>query len=114
MSAQKERLWKGQAQAVIKGFRELLAELSAASDREGVEAHCTYFVNNQARMNYADYRAQGLPIGSGSVEGGGCKQVVGGRLKQAGMRWSRGGADAVLALRSALFSNQWQYVWNSP
>jgi hypothetical protein len=111
VAAQKDRLWKGRTDAVIQAFDEL----SAASEtvQETVETHRTYFSNNQSRMHYAEYRAQGCPIGSGSVEGGGCKQVVGGRLKQAGMRWSKDGANAVLALRSALFSQRWDQVWTS-
>jgi len=47
----------------------------------------------------------GLMIGSGPVESA-CKVVVGQRLKQAGMRWTREGADAILALRTAVLSGQ--------
>ena len=34
-------------------------------------------------------------------------------MKQAGMRWSRQGAQAMLALRSVLLSDRWDDVWNS-
>jgi hypothetical protein len=108
---QKERLWRGSVERVIKAVNALPTDTTGR--QEAVHQAQTYFRNNQHRMDYARYRAQGLPIGSGSVEGGGCKQVVGARLKQAGMRWSRDGADAVLALRSALFSDRWGHVWNS-
>ena len=57
-------------------------------------------------MCYAEYRARGLQIGSGSVESG-CKQVIAARLKQAGMRWSLPGARAVAAVRTRLKSGRW-------
>lgn len=44
------------------------------------------------------FRQADYPIGSGTVESV-CKVVVQQRLKQAGMRWSRYGAQAVFALR---------------
>ena len=37
-----------------------------------------------------------------------CKTVVGNRLKRAGMRWSRPGADAILALRAKVLSHDHQ------
>ena len=55
------------------------------------------------RMEYGQFRAAGLMIGSGPVEAA-CKVVVGQRLKGAGMRWSTAGADAVLAARASLLS----------
>ena len=37
-------------------------------------------------------------VGSGVVEAG-CKSVLGGRLKQSGMRWTTRGATAISTLR---------------
>jgi hypothetical protein len=39
------------------------------------------------------------------------KVVVQERMKQAGMRWSRDGAQAMLALRSVVLSEQWEQTW---
>jgi hypothetical protein len=39
--------------------------------------------------------------------------VVQERMKQAGMRWSREGAQAMLALRCVLLSERWDEVWAS-
>jgi hypothetical protein len=58
-----------------------------------------YFKNNSEKMKYDLYAAQGLPIGSGKVEGG-CKLVVGKRFKGNGMRWKR--ADNKRALRARM------------
>lgn len=57
-------------------------------------------------MHYADYRARGLQIGSGTMESG-CKQIVTARLKQAGMIWSLAGVRAVAAVRTWLKSDRW-------
>ena len=71
-----------------------------------------YLFHHRHRLDYASFRRLGLPIGSGSVESAG-KVVVQARLKQAGMRWSRSGAQAMLALRAALLSNRWPATCHS-
>lgn len=65
-----------------------------------------YLYHNRQRMNYAAFRQAGFPIGSGTIESA-CKTVVQARMKQAGMRWSRNGAQAMLALRTLLLSDRW-------
>ena len=88
-----------------------LKRMKPKSD-EQKEALCRetrYFTNNKHRMQYPHYRRRGMMIGSGPVEAG-CKVVVGQRLKGAGMRWSKQGADAVLAARTALLSRNPQLI----
>lgn len=46
-----------------------------------------YYRTNDKRMRYSEFRAQGLPIGSGIVESA-HKHVLQVRMKQAGQRWS--------------------------
>jgi len=57
-------------------------------------------------MDYAEYRSNGSPIGSGIVESA-CKQIVSERLKLSGMRWAHEGAAQILTLRSILLSQTW-------
>ena len=86
----------------------LLATLRAHAGSCEAAAQCVgYIETNRERMRYDEFRAQGLQIGSGVVEGA-CKTVVGGRLKQGGMRWSKDGADAVMALRSCILSGRYE------
>lgn len=42
------------------------------------------------------------------------RRVVTQRLKQAGMHWSKGGAEGVMALRAAYLSNssRWSFFWS--
>lgn len=73
---------------------------------EPVRQATGYLFRNRRRMDYATYRELGLPIGSGAIESA-CKTVVQARMKQAGMRWSRSGAQSMLALRCLLLSDRW-------
>ena len=89
----------------------LLATLRAHAGSCEAAAKCVgYIETNRERMRYPEFRAQGLHIGSGVVEGA-CKSVVGGRLKQGGMRWTKDGADAVMALRSCILSGRYEDFW---
>ena len=78
-----------------------------AEQAEAIRRELAYFTTNHQRMQYAQFRARGLMIGSGPVEAG-CKVVVGARLKQSGMRWSAAGADHMLAVRTALLNRHYQ------
>jgi hypothetical protein len=112
VKTQKEALWKGQIDTLVTALQALTP--ASAEVRAFVEQSIGYFEANRDRMQYEQFRAAGYPIGSGAVEGGGCKLVVGARMKQAGMRWSRKGAQAVLTLRAMLYSNRWDEVWARP
>ena len=67
-----------------------------------MEACCRYYRNNIERMRYNQYRDLGMQIGSGVVESG-CKRY-GLRLKRPGTRWSKTGANAMLALKSCVIN----------
>jgi len=79
--------------------------------REDIEKQETYFKRNREKMNYHDYVAEGLPIGSGPVEAA-CKTIVKARMCQSGMRWSKAGAQNVLNLRVLHKSDQWDAAWD--
>jgi hypothetical protein len=72
-----------------------------------------YIRNNEHRMDYPTYLAQGWQIGSGPVESA-CKTVVGQRLKGPGMRWGESGTDSVCHLRALYKSEptQWESFWS--
>jgi hypothetical protein len=58
-------------------------------------------------MRYWEYRAVGLPLGSGVTEAA-CKTVFSQRLKQSGMRWEVSGGQVVVTLRVVLLSGVWK------
>jgi hypothetical protein len=103
---QETLLWQGQVQTVIEAV-ETLANLTAS---EPVAREARYLRTNEKRMDYAHFREQGYPIGSGAVESA-CKRLVGARLKGSGMRWTAAGSQAVLNLCAALASDRWDEEW---
>jgi hypothetical protein len=78
--------------------------------RKPAKKQIGYFQRNQSRMLYQTFRQAGYFIGSGVVEAG-CKTVVGQRLKQSGMLWSRKGASHLLTVRCALLSGWFESFW---
>jgi hypothetical protein len=81
--------------------------------KDEVEKELGYFLNNAPRMRYHWFRSRGLFVGSGVVEAS-CKTVIGQRLKQSGMHWTVGGADAIIALRCREASSTWEAICNNP
>jgi hypothetical protein len=104
-----DMLMEGNVEAVIASLSELSSTISDV--KEKIQANITYFTNNEERMRYNEYIAKGYHIGSGTVESA-CKHVVGQRLKQAGMKWSLAGADAILQLRILRKNGEWRRFWS--
>lgn len=73
------------------------------------ERVCGYIETNRHRMDYKAYRDGGLLIGSGAIESAN-KAVVQARLKRAGQRWTKPGAQDVLNLRTCWMSGRWSIV----
>lgn len=68
-----------------------------------------YFERHQRRMQYLEFRENGLPIGSGTVESG-VKQYKQ-RLCGTGMRWNSHNAQRMLVIRSASLSDTFDDLW---
>ena len=100
----REELDEGRIHDVITALR------SHAESCEEARKNIEYFSNNRRRMDYPKFRAMGLCVASGVVEGA-CKNIVGNRLKQGGMHWTVNGANAIIALRCAVESNRFDDFW---
>ena len=100
----REELDAGRVGDVIGALR------SHAGNCEQARKDAEYFCTNRERMNYPKFRAMGLCIATGVVEGG-CKHIIGTRLKRAGMRWTVAGANAIIAPRCAVESNRFDDFW---
>jgi hypothetical protein len=106
-------LWEGEHRQTRVAIAELRKQVRSPTKREALRKLAVYLKNNAERMDYPRYRAAGMPIGSGPVEGA-CKCLVGMRCKQAGMRnWRCRRAEAVLRLRAALYDGQFDSLWSS-
>jgi len=69
----------------------------------------SYFERHKRRMQYLEFREEGLPIGSGTVESG-VKQFKQ-RLCGTGMRWEEDNAKRMIILRSAILGQDFDELW---
>jgi hypothetical protein len=102
-------LWRGE-------IPRLLEDLAAQQERLGppppdagetdprrrVERAWTYFTNNHRRMNYPEYRRQGLPLTSSHMES--TVKLINRRVKGTEQFWGRDSGEAVLQLRADYLS----------
>jgi len=100
LKGQRDHLYLGNAAAVI-------ADLDGA----GCTAEAHYFRVHQRRMQYLEFREEGYPIGSGTVESG-VKQFKQ-RLTGTGMRWNVAAAECMAIIRAAVLSAEFDSLWNA-
>lgn len=110
IKTQSEELKEGDVEKVIAAMGRLKPPNQCIED--AIKKTMGYFEINRERMRYADFRNQGLFVGSGVIEAG-CKTIVGQRLKQSGMRWTVRGANAIIALRCYQISGRWEEFWEN-
>ena len=109
-AARRDELDDGNVNAVIAAISGL--QTLDKGVQEKIQTEIEYFRTNAERMRYADFRSQGLFVGSGVVEAG-CKTIFGQRLKLSGMHWTVKGANAIIALRCCQLSARWEEFWES-
>jgi hypothetical protein len=86
-------------------------DLTAAQRRAYTKAS-NYLRRRRKFMDYARYRRQGLPLGSGVTEAA-CKTVFTQRLKQSGMSWGIAGGQVIVDLRVIWLSGIWDEVYHA-
>jgi hypothetical protein len=97
-----EELKRGDITAIIANLEQRRPK--GPSAKESVEELTGYLGGNRSRTKYAEYRSQGLTVGSGSIESG-IKNVVNQRMKGCGMRWAVDRAENMLNLRAGYLSD---------
>lgn len=88
----------------------VLAALAALPVGEEQAIALGYLSTRRDQIQYRVFQTRGWPIGSGCVESA-HKAIVQARLKGRGMRWSRRGATALLALRVVQENGRWDQTW---
>ena len=78
--------------------------------RQALENLCNYLETHREHLDYARYRQEELPIGSGCVESA-CKWLVQQRFKGVGMRWSESGFNHLLHLRLAWTNERFESLF---
>jgi hypothetical protein len=84
----------------------------APNHRRAMDRLLNYLADNRDSLWYRDRLRDGLPIGSGLIEGG-CKNTIGARLKANSARWRVRRAERIGALRCLNYSGQWEAYWQS-
>ena len=69
-----------------------------------------YLDQHRDHLDYAAYKALGLPVGSGMVESA-CKWLIQQRFKGVGMRWSEAGFNHLLPLRLAWVNGSFETLF---
>lgn len=102
----------GEPSEVLVALSELPTEEATdpAAAAAAQQATGAYLAARWAQIQYAEFREQGMPIGSGAVESG-HKRVVLSRMKGAGMRWEPTNINPMVALRGAICSDRWSEAW---
>jgi hypothetical protein len=104
-------LLRGQVSQVVKGMRQSATKRRIPKhQRKSLDDAARYMLRNKRFMKYHEYLRAGLPIASGAVEGA-CKNLVKDRMERSGMRWTIDGAEAVLKLRAAYVSGDFEEYW---
>lgn len=109
----KEKQWlelldEGRIQALVNTIKGHLP--SRGPRRKKALKGINYFLDNAKQMRYADFKKQGLFVGSGVIEAG-CRTLIGQRLKKSGMFWSLDGANAIIASRCCQLSGRFENFW---
>ena len=110
LAARVEQLDAGEIESLVISLRRLRSQ--GGTVRDPTDKAIDYFQTNRQRMRYADFRRQGLFVGSGVIEAG-CKTIIGQRLKRSGMHWTVRGANAIIALRCCQMSGRWEEFWEN-
>ncbi|MCY7351486.1 MAG: hypothetical protein LH606_12615 [Cytophagaceae bacterium] len=101
---QKALLLTGETSAVCSTIKQL-------NRFEGQVELLNYLEKNLFRMRYDDYRRKGLMISSGPIESA-HRTVLQIRMKRSGQRWSDGGCDSMIKLRTAYRSAKSSLITN--
>ncbi|MCG8348596.1 MAG: ISKra4 family transposase [Chloroflexales bacterium] len=107
MRTRLELLLTGQTERVITALETAApAPERTSAQQQALVRTSAYDRRNQPYMRYQDYLAQGWPKGTGVVEGA-CGHLVKDRMEQAGMRWTKAGAQPILDLRAVRLNGDW-------
>jgi hypothetical protein len=86
-------------------------KIIAVLKKRGRDDLVLYFERHQRRMPYLEFREEGFPIGSGTVESG-VKQFKQ-RLTGTGMRWNADNANRMIVIRAAVLGTDFDALWDA-
>jgi hypothetical protein len=96
---------------VLRSATQYQQQRRLSKTKEEAFTNAYVFLRKNSRwMQYAAYRRQGLPIGSGVTEAS-CKTVFTQRLKRSGMSWEKASGQVIVNLRILHLSRVWPEVY---
>ncbi len=105
------RLLHGNSGHVAAGIRRSATLRNLSSEERLPADKCADYLLKYAEfLRYDQYLKAGLPIATGVIEGA-CRHLIKDRMDLTGARWSLGGAEAVLRLRSLRSSSDFEEYW---
>lgn len=108
--AKKGELKKGQSDQVIAELHRLSARDEGTN--AALSAAASYLANRREQLGYQAALAEGLPIGSGTVESG-HRSVLQSRLKRPGAWWKAENAETMAHLKVVQANQKWNSFWES-
>jgi hypothetical protein len=105
LERQKTALWNGHLMQVEIGLHQVPGRYKERG--RDIRQVRNYVDQHWERLHYDRFRAEGRPIGSGTVESA-ARNVVSWRMKRGGQRWSSEGARRMLATLGEIHSNRWE------
>ena len=115
-----DHLWNGELNEVLATLKTHADRLGPPQDADGPDHprrvlanDVGYFQAHRHHLDYPKYRAKGWPIGSGLAES--AVKRFNKRVKGTEQFWSLPGAEAILALRALLLSQdgRWRDYWDT-
>ena len=107
----RHRLRPGNPAGVLADLADALeVEGLPATARDTVRTGSASLERHHDHIDYAAYKARGLPRGSGMVESA-CKWLIQQRFKGVGMRWSADGFNHLLPLRLAWVNGRFEALF---
>jgi len=107
---QTDLLWHGRVEDVVTALYAL--DWNQITCLDDIRNSPAYFETRKSKMDYARFRQEGYPIGSGTVESG-VNTVAHHRMKRQGRGWERQHAQAMFAALSELHSGRFQAAWQA-
>ena len=107
VNEQVSRIDQGRASEVVAECRSQ----PGVGEEHPLEQLAGYLESRLEQLDYAAARKEGLPLGSGAVEGG-HRHVIQARLKLPGAWWKEETLNPMLALRTLRSNGQWEAFWN--
>ena len=116
LGIQLHQLKHGEPEEVLRSLRGLCLELAGGGEKgsealQTVKRSMEYLKKRKGQIRYAEFQAQGYPIGSGGGWRAPTSSWWRSGSKAPGMHWARKNVDPMLALRTVVCSDRCGEVW---